>query len=354
MPGIFEVPFQVAHFVFIPLIGLCMVLGFTAIFTSKEIRDLSGKMYLLYLLIGIGIIIVFSLASLLLLSLGILLFIFITALFTLWSCYEKGVSWDEKIYKWPSPINHIARWLQYLILPTVGGLLILLAALAGVVWAVISLEMAFIFAIAGWILVGVCGFLWFLSAWFIFAGKLNSWLGIFFMWVAFYTWYLMFKAFISISLEVDPSGGAIGGDLMIFIQIGLYIFDMLIILSVIGNLVGERSEKISKTLHIKAETFFVWLIFSKAAYEYMNTIPQLQVGTLKAVLGFILFVPLVFITGLFGIINYFKVKKGMKKRKNKKDEEKKLEKKGIKCEECGNYNRQDAKFCKKCGKALNS
>jgi hypothetical protein len=303
-------------------------------------------------LIGTGIIILFTGFSLLLTILGILLFIFITVLFSLWSCYENGVSWDEKIYKWPSPINHAARWLQFLIFPIIAAVITLAAALAGTVWAVASPDIAYLYAYVGWFIIIICSFLWSLSFLFILLGKLNSWLGVFFIWVGLYTWYLMFKAYLSLSLELDPSGSSIGGQYMIIIEVGLYIFDLLIILSVIGNLIGDRSEKISKTLHMNAETLFIWLIFGKAAFEFVDVLPGTNVGTLKAILIFVLFLPLIFITGLFGLIHYFKVKKGMKTKKKKKKAEKKLKKDGIKCKECGHYNREGAKFCKKCGQEL--
>ena len=315
LPGIFEVPLFVGILIFVPLLGLCMVMGFSAIFTKNEISALSTKKYFLYCLLGTGIIIIFSFLSIVLAILGILFFIFITSIFTLWSCYENGVSWDEKIYKWTSPFNHIARWLQYLILPILAGILVGIAAIIGWVWAIVSPNIANIYAIVAWIIIGVCAFIWFVSFWFIFVGKLNSWLGVFFIWVALYTYYLMFKAFISLSLEINPTGSTIGGSYTLLIEIGLYIFDLLVILSVIGRLVGEKSEKLSKTLHMRSETLLVWLIFGKAAFEFIDILPNTNIGTLKAVLGFILFVPLVLITGIYGIINYFKVKKGMKTKK---------------------------------------
>ncbi len=352
LPGIFEVPVLIGFLIFIPLLGLCLILGLIAVFTNKEIRKISNKKLIIYGLLGTGIIIIFSRLSLILAILGIFLFIFITALFTLWSCYENGVSWDEKIYRWPSPFNHLARWLQFLLLPIVAAIIILAAALAGTVWAIISPNIAILYAYVGWAIIGICALLWGLSFLFILLGKLNSWIGVFFIWVGLYTWYLMFKAFLSLSLELDPTGSSIEGEFMIIIQTGLYIFDLLLILSVIGKLIGERSEKLSKTLHMNAETLFIWLIFGKAAFEFVDIIPGTDIGTLKAALVFILFLPLILITGLFGLINYFKVKKGMKKDKKEKKESKKVKKHGIKCKECGNYNREDAKFCKKCGQEL--
>ena len=354
LPGIFELDPLWGIVLFTPLLGLCLVLGLTAIFTHKEIRKVTPKWLLIYCVIGFLIILLFTVLTLILAVLGIFLFIFITALFTLWSCYENGVSWDEKIYKWPSPLNHIARWLQFIILPLLAGFIILFAALAGTIWAVISPEIAYLYAIVGWGIVLVCGFLWGLAFFFILFGKLNSWIGVFFIWVGIYTWYLMFKAFLSLSLESGTSTSSIGGNLMILIQVGLYFFDLLLVLSVIGNLIGTRSEKLSKKLHMKSETLFIGLIFGKAAFEFVDILPGTDVGTLKAILTFVLFFPLVFITGLFGLFNYFKIKKGMKRAKKEKEKAKKIKKHGIQCKECGASNKGEAKFCKKCGKELSS
>jgi hypothetical protein len=352
IPGIFEIPFIIGLIVFVPLVGLSLLLSLIKIFSEKDIKDLSFGKYALYCFIGFLIVLIFNNFVLLLMILGILSYIFLTALFTLWSCYENGSNWDEKIYKWPSPINHLARWGQYIILPVIAAVLIAVAVMRGGNWAIASPEIANFYVIVAWSILGLCGLLWFLSFWFIFTGKLNSWLGVFFIWVALYTYYLMISAFYGLTRESGPSGTIIGGDIEIIIQIVLYIFDLLVILSVIGKLIGQRSETLSKTLHMKEETLLIWLIFSKAAFEFAEIMPGTQTGLLKAVLVFVLFVPLILITGLFGMIHYFKVKKGMKTKKKDKKKEKKLKKTGIKCEKCGKYNREEAQFCRSCGKEL--
>jgi len=51
----------------------------------------------------------------------------------------------------------------------------------------------------------------------------------------------------------------------------------------------------------------IFLLFSKAAYEFGATeITAIDASRFGAIWGFVLFIPLLFITGLYGILNYSK------------------------------------------------
>ncbi len=356
IPGINEILDLIGFILFIPLIIVCMVLVLIAVFTDKEVKEITLKQYIIYFIIGILIMIIFTTFSLILglilMILAILSYVMITAIFTLYGCYKKGIEWDEKIYNWPRPINFFARWIQFFGGIIIAIILLLIAAGAGTIWGLVSKDIANFYILIPWLIILVIIVLAIFGYLFVFLAKLNAWLGVFFIWVALYTYYLMFNAFYSLSKSDGTGTSSLGGDFALYIQIGLYIFDLILILSTIGTLVGERTEVIGKTLHMKSDTILIWLIFSKAAYEFVELIPGLKVGTFKAVGVFILFLPLILITGIYGIFHYFKVKKERKKKKKEKKAEKKVRKKSKKCPHCEALNQKNAKFCKGCGEDL--
>ncbi|MHA1149774.1 MAG: hypothetical protein ACTSR8_16180 [Promethearchaeota archaeon] len=361
---------------YIPLLAVCIILFMISFLFRKDLReDLTKGMFLKYSLISIIFIaIFFSLASVLLILIffiSILSYIFITSLFTMAGCYNKGISFDEKLYKIaPWPINFILRTIVL-----VGGLLFafllfIIFAIAGTAWALASEDVASIMAIIPWIMIiimiGLCA----LSFLFLIIGRYNAWLGVFFVWVGFYSIYLMIKAF------TKAGGGSTGGGtygLPLPIQIALYIFDLYLVLGTIGSLIGKKADKIASGLEkipligkmIRPDGIIIWLIFSKVAYEFANSIPDTAVSSLKATLVFILFIPLFLITGLYGMYQYGKLKKGWKQDKKDAKAEKKLKKdikkgridasaleKPIYCSNCGTSNERTGKFCKSCGAEL--
>jgi len=337
--------------VFLPLIAFCLALYLIAVFTKKELMELNAKQVIVYTLITLPIMLLLSGFALLLFLIGILSWIFITSLFSMSGCYEKGIDCDEKIYNWPRPINFFARWIQFFLFNIIAIILVLVAATAGTFWALASTDVAAIYSIVGWLLIVVMVFLTLISFLFVFIGRLNAWISVFHVWVALYTFYLMFKAFSSLS----SSGGV--SEYTGYIKLGLYVFDVLLLLYTLGGIVGEKAEKLSSSLPMKPETILVWLIFSKAAFEFADALPFGATGTLKAALSFLLFVPMVFVIGFYGIIKYGKTKKERKKKKKKKKvDEKELKKAGHKkgdtCKECGKLNKKGAKFCKTCGTKL--
>jgi len=364
-------PEIVGYIIFLPLIGITMVLTLVSIFTKKDVKELTAKEILKYCLIAIPIMFIFNFIVLIMFFLAIIVYIFITAAFTMSNCYEKGIEFDEKIYNLPWPINFIVRWGQHIFITIFALGLIFIVAVIGTAWALLSSNVADAFAIIGLLIMILIFVLWVLGTLTVLIGKLNAWLSIFFVWVALYSFYLMFKAFLSLS----QTGGGVGSE-NITIVLLLYFFDLWLILSTLGSLVGKKAQIIADKLPIRPETMIILLIFSKAAYEFADVL-QMDVGTFKAIGVFVLFAPLFFIAGLWGILKYGKVKKERKKKKKRKKIVKTTERKKKKlikeaktegaskeelsairtstmvfCKKCGAENNPESKFCKGCGADL--
>ena len=303
----------------------------------------------------------------------------------MYGCYNKGIEFDEKLYKWPFPFNWIARSTVLAGGLLVSALLMLVFAGVAVGWALYSEDIANFLAWIPVIMIVLMVILLGIALLFLILGRYNAWLGVFYFWVGIYSIYLMIKAF------TRSGGGTSGGTygLPLPVQIALYVFDLYLVLGTIGSLVGKRADLIAGKLQkipivkwFKTDTLIIWLIFSKVAYEFANSIPDLQASALKAILVFVLFVPLFFITGLYGIYSYGKIKQKWKQDKKQKKAEKKRKKlirkgkippeeptpsrppapaskaqpaviPGIKyCPKCGAQNKAEDQFCRSCGSEL--
>ncbi|MGV9171010.1 MAG: zinc ribbon domain-containing protein [Promethearchaeia archaeon] len=228
--------------------------------------------------------------------------------------------------------------------------------------SVVSEDIGNFFAVIPWLLIGVFILLSGITFLFLLIGKYNAWIGVFFVWVSLFAFYLMFNTFFTITSSGDGSGSAYG----VPIQIGLFIFDLYLVLSTLGNLVGKRADIISKKIkYINSDAIIIWLIFSKATYEFLNAFPEAGVSTIKSVGVFLLFVPLFFFMGLRGIYKYSEIKdRRIKKKREKKRKKKALpsnvsETKSknenqeiVYCSRCGAPNGVDSAFCNKCGHEL--
>ncbi len=367
------VSFSVLQFVpdwgmilFIPLLAVSAILFILSFVFRQELTELSFKKILLYLIIAIPLILIFTYFAVaiffVLFIISIFSYVFITSLFSMVGCYEKGIEWDEKLFNMPKPISTFSRLGEFYGGSLIGIILMIFFALVGTTWAAVSPEVADTFIAVPWIIVVSIIVISVIGSLTILRGHLNAWLGTFFIWVSIYSFYLMLKAFYSLG----STGG--GSEYSFEVQILLYIFDLILILVTIGSLLGRSEWLTDKLKIIKPDAIIIWLIFSKAAYELADTMGELDVSLLKAVGVFVLFVPLFIIIGIYGILKYGKLKKQrkiQKKQKKKSLSVKKYVGKGkhlsdddlgstdiIKCKKCSTENKISSKFCSKCGGPL--
>ncbi|MFX1338001.1 MAG: hypothetical protein ACFFDK_05290 [Promethearchaeota archaeon] len=299
--------FGLGTYIFVFLLGICIVLIIATLIFQIDLKHLSHKQIILYLIIAIAItfllIMRFYLGYLFFQGFfifGIVLYVTITATFLMYSCYHLGVAWDDKIY------NKGWMWLRWVVF--LGGTLIAIFFMLSITRLGIALqhqdlEIQFAFGIFALILTIIVIFFAVIGGLLVLRRKLNAWLGFFFIWVAIYTLYLMLMVYFTLSSSESQY--------RLPIIIALYLFDLFLILYTIGKLIGERADIISKKVKfLKADAILILLIFSKAAYEFGATeITAIDASRIGAIWSFLLFIPLLFITGLYGIITYSKVNK---------------------------------------------
>lgn len=283
------------------LIGLCATLFVLSIFTLN-LRKMSYVIFFILIIITILLsltLIIFNKIILFMSYAAVISYVLITAIFSLYGCYSGGKKIDEYIYKkFPSPINHIIRLIEFL-----GGIFLglLIVYLTFIFTGGQLVLITWIFAFT---IVGLAAFGIFLL---LITGKFNAWLGTFSIYGGLYFCYLVVVFLFGISLYQGLGTNPI----LTWVFI---VADILILLYVIERLMGERAELLSKKLKsIKAETILMWLIFSKAAYE-LAIILDPNWTSFRNQWVLYIFVTLVGLVGIYGLIKYKKYRKRTRKK----------------------------------------
>lgn len=278
------------------LIGLCATLFILSIFLLN-LRKMSYVIFFIIIIITILLtltLFIFNQIILFMSYAAVISYVLITAIFSLYGCYSGGKKIDEYIYKkFPSPINHIIRLIEFL-----GGIFLglLIVYLTFIFTGGQLVLITWIFAFT---IVGLAAFGIFLL---LITGKFNAWLGTFSLYGGLYFCYLVVVFLFGISLYQGLGTNPI----LTWVFI---VADILILLYVIERLMGERADLLSKKLKpIKAETILMWLIFSKAAYELAIILDPTWTSFRNQWVLFI-FVALVGLVGIYGLIKYKKYRK---------------------------------------------
>ena len=310
VPGFAQrfVPPGAGFIVFLPLLGICLVLFIISSIFRIKIKELSGiKIFLIFVIsIIIAIPLVFITRGIVnnIFRIALFSYVFISFVFSVYECYHLGLEIDEKIYNMEGKMKHFYRYLLYF-----GGTLISILIMIQVIrmrkfWATRSENLAsFIIFFANTIILAIL-VLAAIGLLFLFSGRLNAWMGLFFIWSAIFALYLMIRALYAMGPPKDHP-------YHLSIRVALFVFEVLFILYTVGTLIGKRSEMISEKVKIfRSDSIIFFLLFTKAAYEYADDgLQGTNVDILSSIIGFYIFIPLLIIAALYGMLSYGKPKK---------------------------------------------
>ncbi|MBD3255394.1 MAG: hypothetical protein GF383_09890 [Candidatus Lokiarchaeota archaeon] len=315
----------IAIAIYFPLLGFTSFLWFISLF-KKRIKDYSFKTIIFLLVIDFFLMIIFAVVIIVILVASIFSYVIFTSFFSLYGCYKAGKETDEKLY------YKTGAWF-WRRLEFWGGLvfslLLLTVFLFGtfeltnileapqiIVVAYIAVMLAILF-LAGYGLV------------YNFVRKFNAWLGTYFLLVTFYTIFLVMKVFLGLTSGTGSSSSIPTIILLLFL-------DLFILIYSISCILGSQSEILDeKFKRYKKETLLLWLLFSKAAYEYARNFPYGTLGIAQAigitnvsVIGSLihtianiiiltLFIIMVIIFGIKGIMTYSQEQETLKSAREK-------------------------------------
>jgi hypothetical protein len=321
--------FRIFILINLALIGAIIyfpILGFTSFFwflslLNRKITEYSTAKIILLLIIDCILMILLLFVIVIIIIISVFSYIFFTSLFLLYGCFKMSKEIDERLY-----YKHGAwfwRGLEFW-----GGLAISLLfiylAFVGTFEAISMTDAPEIISIAyiAMIIVIICLAIYGLIH--SFGRKFNGWLGSYFLLVTIYTVYLVLKVFLGLT-----GGGGESSSLSTIIL--LLILDLFILVYSISSIIGKQGKYAAeKFKRFKQETLILWLIFSKAAWEFALNFPYGALGIVQAFgityyseigsivntvsnIGvLIIFLILVVIFGYSGIQSYGEEKKRLK------------------------------------------
>ena len=96
----------------------------------------------------------------------------------------------------------------------------------------------------------------------------NAWFGMFGIVAAIYAFFLALKIFLGLSDLESPS------ETSPLMEIALLAIDISILVYAVSTLLGSQAEVLAKQLkYFGIDTIFIWLLFSKASYEFVVNFP---------------------------------------------------------------------------------
>ncbi|MFX0140209.1 MAG: zinc-ribbon domain-containing protein [Candidatus Hodarchaeota archaeon] len=285
---------------------------------------------------------------------GVVFWIFSTALFTMQNCYNKTIEWDNKIKNWVTPVNYIIRIGLFLVGAYIS--LVILAQFTRFALYLINepshyYELIIMFVyLSMWFTVII---LFLVGLFAIFFKRINLWLGLFFIFIVVY----------AISIMIDVIQWEMAGSAnYVPLQIGQYFYKLYLLLSSISLLISKRFDNISKKIKIRPETIIILLLFSLGMFELgMGMIGKTQTR-FQIDLTAILYPILALIFGTYLII-----KRSKKPQKTDDDKIESIElntekvdkkkasteqEKLIYCSNCGTQNTSEKNYCVNCGTKL--
>lgn len=306
--------------IYFPILGFTSFFWFLSLFNIK-IKEYSLSRIILLLVLDCILMILFLIVIVFFIIVSIFSYIFFTSLLLLYGCFKMSKEIDERLYY--KRAAWFWRGLEFF-----GGfaisLIFLYLAYIGTFEAISVtnapqiINLAYVVVLIVFIFIAVYGLI------HSFGRKFNGWLGTYFILVTIYTVYLVLKVFLGLT------GGA-GQTSSLTTIIGLLILDLFILVYSISSIIGKQGEILAERFKkFKKDTLILWLIFSKAAWEFAVNFPYGTLGIVQALgitfyteLGsiviivtnisvLVIFLILVVIFGYTGIQAYGEEKKRLK------------------------------------------
>jgi len=258
--------------IYIPFLTFLVFTFLYSLFAKKDVKEIAAWKVFLTLFLTLPLMVVLIPILVILFGFSIISYVIFTSWFILYGAYLSSKRLDNSLKK--RVHSSFYRGIEFF-----GGsifsLILLGAYLFGsqIIGNLIGLTITpSVYNILNYVVifVGVILLLFIvIGSIYMFKRIFNAWLGIFSFLVVIYTFYLLVKIFFAIK----STGGE---DTSIPTQIIVLIIDLFILLYAISTLMGSQAEILSKRLKFKrigVDSILIWLVFSKASYEFLHNYP---------------------------------------------------------------------------------
>ncbi|UCC20608.1 MAG: hypothetical protein JSV62_04790 [Promethearchaeota archaeon] len=263
----------VGIFIFLPFLTFLMFLFLVSLASRKNVLEYKPWKIILLLILSLPVLLLLSIILIALFAFSIISYFFFTSWFIIYACYLVGRGIDKRLHKYPKYRPFIRTLIFFggltgsimlLYLFIIGPTLLDFSTISTVE---VPLFLTIAYIIVGGVIVGLAIF----GIVLMFKRIFNAWLGTFFIFIAFYTLFLIVRIYLGLG---DTETSNIENVSSIWTTIGMLVVDLLIILYSLSTLMGPNAEMLSKrSKHLGIDTAIIWLIFSKVAYEFIRYFP---------------------------------------------------------------------------------
>jgi len=255
--------------IFLPFLAFVIYLFILALITKKDVREYSAMKLILLLILLVPIMVVMAIVLVILFAFSIISYVFMTSWFILYAIILTSKKVDNKLHE--LPLKPVTRSIEFFGGILVAGILLFLFYLAptlDVQKIIFKTEVPallnYVYIVVGVVLAGLA-----ITCFvFIFKKSFNAWFGIFCIVAAIYTFFLALKIFLGLSDSGSTS------ETSFQMNIALLAIDLFILVYAISTLLGSQAELLAKQLkYFGIDTVFIWLLFSKASYEFVVNFP---------------------------------------------------------------------------------
>ncbi len=259
--------------IFLPFLTFVMFLFFLSVFSKKDIRDIAHWKVFLLLIFSLPLMLIISVFLLGLFAFSIVSYMFMTSWFILYGLILTSKRIDSNMKKHKG--SKFTRTIEFF-----GGIVLSLVLLVVFYLAPIIDEQKLVFKYmvpyylelyltVAYIIVAVAIIgIGALCLYYVFKKSFNAWYGVFTILIAGYTFYLVLKIFLGVNSAESES------ETSLLTQIALLFADVFIVVYAISTLLGKQAEILAKQVkRFGLDTAFIWLLFSKASYEFVVNFP---------------------------------------------------------------------------------
>ena len=276
MVGIGLVQFRTTRFIgllsFLPFLAFLMYLFLFSLFAKKDVKEVATWKVLLLFFLSLPLMLLISIILIFVFAVSIFSYFFFTSWFILYGAFLSSKRLDNSLKE--KHYTNTYRTFQFL-----GGLFLSVFLSVGYIFfsqeigaylgesisGVIYLSNYVVFFVL--IVIGV--FTLFVLI-YVFRKVFAAWLGVWFIFLTVYTFYLLIKIFLAFRTATGTQTSSI------LTQTLLVVGDFFIILYSVATLMGSQAEMLMKRLNRKRigiDTIILWLVFSKVAYEFAHNFP---------------------------------------------------------------------------------
>ncbi|MHA1669412.1 MAG: hypothetical protein ACTSV5_02415 [Promethearchaeota archaeon] len=257
---------------FLPFLAFLMYLLIFSLIAKKDINEVATWKVLLLFFLSLPIMILIAIVLIIIFAFSIFSYFFFTSWFILYGAFLSSKRLDnslkEKNFKKTFRSFEFLGGLFLSVFLSVGYILFsqeIGAYLGESIAEIIYLSNYVVFFVL--IVIGI--FTLFVII-YLFKKVFAAWLGVWFILLTIYTFYLLIKIFLAFRTATGTETSSL------LTQIIMLIGDFAIILYSVATLMGSQAEMLMKRLNRKRigiDTIILWLVFSKVAYEFAHNFP---------------------------------------------------------------------------------